>query len=85
MRTRGVRSAAFLSILIFCGCHSPTETGGGNSSTVTAARGGTVESSGVRLVQHGFGTWTFYANADDGHHDLATTQSRTITIDQEIR
>jgi len=46
---------------------------------------GTDGSSSFDPLQHGYGTWTFYVTADDGKHDLATIQSRTITIDQDIR
>ena len=42
-------------------------------------------SSSFDPLQHGYDTWTFYVTADDGHHDLASIQSRTITIDQVIR
>jgi hypothetical protein len=43
------------------------------------------QSSSFDPLQHGYDTWTFYVTADDGHHDLASIQSRTITIDQVIR
>jgi len=52
-----------------------------NGGLPTAADG----SASFDPVQHGYGTWTFRVTADDGHHDLATIQSRTITIDQDVR
>jgi hypothetical protein len=54
---------------------------GMNGGLPTSSDGG----SSFDPLQHGFGTWTFYVTADDGHHDLATIESRTITIDQDIR